>query len=266
MTPQARSIIANNIRLLKKQKKRDIAEWCESEMWIDEKTPFKFRYAPYLKEMIETPMNTDVRRTVYMMFSRGGKTTAMNAVMGYSIAEQPRHIAMMQSKLETAEQFSKEDFQEKLVSNTPCLARLLPEGRTTKNTIRHKMFPGGVLKFVGANTASSLRRIKANLLLADEVDSYEGDDEGDVLKIFWKRGSEYGADTIQICASYPGVAGSSRIWDEMQLSDWRRFNIPCTHCKEWFAPERERDLKWPKGEPELAYIECPFCKATINER
>ena len=70
------------LRLLEIREPRPICTWAEEEVKIDQKTPFRIRFAPYLREMLETPLREDVALTAYMLFSRGGKTTAANVVMG----------------------------------------------------------------------------------------------------------------------------------------------------------------------------------------
>lgn len=254
------------LRLLVRQEPRPIVQWAEDEVKIDAKTPFRIRYAPYLREMLETPLDPTVYLTAYQVFSRGGKTTVANVLMGYFIAERPRRILMMRQTIQKAEVYSKSNFMEDFVRQTPVLRAAVPEGRKTESTIRHKMFPGGELRFFGSNAPGDLREAKGNLLIADEVDSYEASksDEGDILKIFWKRGSEY-PDTIRLAMSYPSVEGDSLIEGIMKISDARKYYIPCPRCGVEFVPMRAH-IKWPQGMPEAAIFRCPHCDGAISDQ
>lgn len=232
---------------------------------------FRFDFAPYQREMMETPYNPNVHLTVYMLASRMGKTETVMNIIGHGIAEQPRRILVMYPTISQTEKWSKETLMAELVNPTPPLADLIGDDsgkRKSGNTILHKLFPGGVLNAFGSNAPGEMRRAKGNLLFADEIDAFESSesDEGDPLEIFWVRGSEY-PDTIKIAASYPSVRGKSKIEALMLQSDWRVWLVPCPHCQKEFTLHRNQ-LRYDRSEPEKAWVECPEsgCKITDAER
>jgi len=221
---------------------------------------YRFDFAPYQREMMETPYRKDVQMTVYQLASRMGKTEVVMNVIGHGIAEEQRKILVMYPVADDAEKWSKETLMQQTVDPTPELARLIGDGegrRLTGNTILHKQFPGGMLAAFGSNAPGKIRRAKGNLLFADEIDAIKQNeaDEGDPLEIFWVRGSEY-PDTIKIAASYPSVKGKSKIESLMLQSDWRVWFVPCPHCGHEFVLHRKQ-LKYDRDKPESAWIECP---------
>jgi phage terminase large subunit GpA-like protein len=246
-------------------------EWSEQVRRMANGKRFRFDFAPYQREMMETPFRQDVQLTVYQMASRMGKTEVFMNIIGHAIAEVPRRILVMYPSISQAEKWSKETLSSELVNPTPELSELIGDGdgkRKSGNTILHKIFPGGLLNAFGASSPGEARRAKGNLIIADEIDAFPSTqtDEGDILKILWVRGSEY-PDTIRIAASYPSVKGESKIESLLLQSDYRVWKVPCMHCREEFVLHR-RQLRYDRHKPEDAWIECPVngCKITDDDR
>jgi phage terminase large subunit GpA-like protein len=230
---------------------------------------FRFDFAPYQREMMETPFLPDVQQTAYMLASRNGKTEVMMNILGHSISESPRRILVMYPTISQAEKWSKETLMSELVAPTRELDDIIGDGagrRKSGNTILHKLFPGGMLNIFGSNAPGEMRRAKGNLILADEIDAITGSesDEGDALEILWVRGSEY-PDTIRIAASYPSIKGQSKIEALMLKSDFRQWISACLHCGHEFQMHRKH-LRYNIGKPEDAVIECPSCSKAINDK
>ena len=243
------------------------SQWAAKIRRMDGGRRYHFNFAPYQREMIETPFKKDVQMTVFQMASRLGKTETVMNLIGHSIDEQPRRILVLYPTTSQAEKWSKETLEKELFESTPNLQWLVRGGRrNSNNTILHKLFPGGLINIFGGNAPGEMRRAKGNLLFADEVDSLQtsNTDEGDQLEIFWMRGSEY-ADAVRIAASYPSVEGQSRIAALMEKSDFRKWFTPCPKCSEYIVMERGH-VKHPKDKPEKAVVECPECAKTFNDK
>jgi phage terminase large subunit GpA-like protein len=246
-------------------------EWSEKIRRMEGGKRFRFDFAPYQREMMETPFRPDVQLTAYMMASRMGKTEVVMNIIGHAIAEDPRKILVGYPVADDAEKWSKETLMQQTVEPTPELARLVGDGegrRLANNTILHKVFPGGLLSAFGMNAPGKIRRAKGNLIFADEIDAIKQNeaDEGDPLEILWVRGSEY-PDTIKIAAAYPSVKGRSKIESLMLKSDYRMWFVPCIHCGAEFVLTRKL-LKYDRDNPAAAWLECPDkgCKITDAER
>ena len=243
-------------------------EWSEQIRRMEGGKRYRFDFAPYQREMMETPFREDVQLTAYMLASRMGKTEVFMNIIGHAISEDPRKILVGYPVADDAEKWSKETLMQQTVDPTPELSRLVGDGdgrRLANNTILHKVFPGGLLSAFGMNAPGKIRRAKGNLIIADEIDAIKQNesDEGDPLEILWVRGSEY-PDTIKIAASYPSVKGNSRIESLMLRSDWRVMFYPCSSCGEPIVLTRKL-LKYDRDKPEDAWLECPVNGCHISD-
>tara|TARA_R100000458_G_C8274851_1_gene249834 strand:+ start:1454 stop:3364 length:1911 start_codon:yes stop_codon:yes gene_type:complete len=243
--------------------------WAESVRRMDGGRRYRFDFAPYQREMMETPFKPEVQKTVFQCGSRLGKTETVMNILGHSISEAPRRILVLYPTTSQAEKWSKETLEKELFEPTPALQWLVRGGRrNSSNTILHKLFPGGLINIFGANSPGEMRRAKGSLLFCDEVDAIQESDgqrdEGDQLEIFWMRGSEY-SDAIRIAASYPSIEGRSRIAKMMAESDFRKWFTPCFKCKKPFVMLRDH-VHWPQGKPEKAYMECPECGERLTDK
>lgn len=243
-------------------------QWSEEVRRMEGGKRFRFEFAPYQKEMMEIPFDSEVQMTVFQLASRLGKTEVCMNIIGHSIDEAPRKILCLYPTTSQAEKWSKETLEKELFETTPSLQWLVRGGRrNSSNTILHKLFPGGLMNIFGGNAPGELRRAKGNLLFADEVDALQSSkgkrDEGDQLSILWMRGSEY-RDTIRIAASYPSEEGQSRIAHLMESSDFRKWITPCSECGKDFVMLREH-VKYKENKPEDAWMECPESGCHLND-
>jgi phage terminase large subunit GpA-like protein len=196
--------------------------------------PFSFNFAPYQLEPyleIFNPRNVEVDM---MMASRLGKSRIVLTALGFVIVEQPCRIGVMWPVEGDGKLWSKDDFMGELVEPTPEIAALIADAtgqRKSKNTLLHKQFAGGLLQILGANAPGRMRRMKARVLYADEIDAIIEitTDEGDQLKIFAKRGAEF-PDCIQVYCSYPSLKNRSRIEAKLLASDLRQWLVTCLLC------------------------------------
>ena len=78
-----------------------------------------------------------------------------------------------------------------MIRDTPCLANKVhsSSARDSGNTLRQKVFTGGRLSVVGANSPAGLASRPVRIVLADEVDRFpiSAASEGDPLALASKR-------------------------------------------------------------------------------
>jgi len=145
-----------------------------------------------------------------------------------------------------------------MIRDTPILHGIISEPKTRdgKNTILKKMFPGGILYLVGANSARGFRRISARIVLFDEIDGYPSSagTEGDQIKLGIKRSEGFWNRKI-VMGSTPTVKLESKVEREYESSDKRRYWVPCPSCGE-FQTLKWSGIQWPEGEPEKAFYAC----------
>ena len=120
-----------------------------------------------------------------------GKTEAILNIVGYHIDNDPAPILVLQPTLEMAQAFSKDRVAAGLIKSTPALRGKVkdPRSRDSGNTTLHKIFPGGAITMVGANSPSGLASRPIRIVLCDEVDRYppSAGSEGDPIQLARKR-------------------------------------------------------------------------------
>jgi len=190
-----------------------------------------------------------------------GKTEAILNIIGYHIDNDPSPILVLQPTLEMAQAFSKDRVASGLLKSTPCLAGKVkdPRARDSGNTTLHKIFPGGAITMVGANSPSGLASRPIRIVLCDEVDRYPASagSEGDPIQLARKRAATFWNRKI-IMVSTPTNKGASRIEDAYEKSDQREFYVPCKHCHHDQTLIWGR-VQWEEGKPDTARYCCEGC-------
>ena len=204
---------------------------------------------------------------VVMAGAQLGKTEAILNILGFHIAHDPCPILVMQPTLEMAQAFSKDRVAAGLVRSTPVLRGKIkdPRARDSGNTTLHKVFPGGALTMVGANSAAGLASRPVRILLADEVDRYPSSagTEGDPILLGRKRTATFWNRKV-IMVSTPTNKGASRIEEAFEGSDQRRYHVPCRHCEQ-FQVLKWSNVQWIDGDPETARYACEGCGALWSD-
>ena len=202
----------------------------------------------------------NIQEVVVMAGAQLGKTEAILNIIGYHIHHDPSPILVLQPTLDMAQAFSKDRVASGLIRSTPALRDKVkdPRSRDSGNTTLHKVFPGGALTMVGANSASGLASRPIRLVLCDEVDRYptSAGTEGDPIQLARKRSATFWNRKI-VMVSTPTNKGASRIEEAFEQSDQRRFHLPCKHC------HHEQVMKWAnvrwEDDPDTAAYMCEGC-------
>jgi phage terminase large subunit GpA-like protein len=194
------------------------------------------------------------------------KTTAIENVLGYFVASDPSPILLVQPTLDMAQAWSKERFNA-TVRDTPCLRDIIsdPKSRDAGNTIQLKTFPGGNLAIIGANAPAGLAGRPRRVVLLDEVDRYPASagTEGDPVLLAIRRTESFWNSVVYM-TSTPTVKGSSRIENEYEQTDKRKWFCPCPRCNH-FQTLEWKQIKWESGKPETAGYECENCDAKWSD-
>jgi phage terminase large subunit GpA-like protein len=208
-----------------------------------------------------------ISEVVVMAGAQLGKTEALLNIIGYHIAHDPCPVLVLQPTLEMAQAFSKDRIAAGLIRSTPCLKGKVkdPRARDSGNTTLHKVFPGGALTMVGANSPSGLASRPIRLVLCDEIDRYPASAgaEGDPIQLARKRTATFWNRKI-VMVSTPTNKGLSRIEDAFELSDQRHYHVPCKHCEE-YQKLKWGNVKWDEDSPETARYMCEHCGTLWSE-
>ena len=253
-----------------------ISEWADKYRYLSSTAsaePGRWRTsrAPYQKEPMDAISDRNVRKVVLMWGAQSGKTDcAILNPIGYFIHYDPSAIMVMDPTMEMGEKFSKTRLSP-MIRDTPVISeRIDDRSRVSGNTIMTKIFPGGYITIVGANSPASLAAQPVRNLLADEIDRYPATAgrEGDPLflaeqrtKSFWNRKT--------VITSTPTIKGDSRVETEYEHSSMGEWNIPCPGCGTY------QPLEWGKiifdsdsfrsGENRNVYMKCEACGEVFSE-
>jgi phage terminase large subunit GpA-like protein len=201
-----------------------------------------------------------IRDVVVMAGAQVGKTEMLLNCIGFHIAHDASPILCVQPTLDMAQSFSK-DRLSPMLRDTPALRGKVkdPRSRDANNTTTHKVFPGGHISMVGANSAAGLASRPIRIVLCDEVDRYPASagSEGDPIQLARKRSATFWNRKI-VQVSTPTNKGASRIEASFSESDQRHFFVPCQDCGE-MQTLKWSSVRWDKDKPETAHYVCDEC-------
>lgn len=209
----------------------------------------------------------EIQEVVVMAGAQLGKTEAILNIIGYHIDNAPCPILVLQPTLEMAQAFSKDRIASGLLRSTPVLRDKVkdPRARDSGNTTLHKVFAGGALTIVGANSPAGLASRPIRIVLCDETDRYptSAGAEGDPIQLARKRSATFWNRKV-IMVSTPTNKGASRIEDAYEKSDRRQYHVPCKHCHEHQVLKWSH-VRWEDNRPETAKYLCEHCGVLWDE-
>jgi len=245
-----------------------LSQWADEKFYLPEgdANAGKWRSLPYQIGIMDAISDPWIERITVMKSARVGFTKMFCCAVGYFIEHDPCPIMLVQPTLDDARLHSKEDIAP-MLRDVPVLRGLIaePKSRDSDNTILNKLFRGGSLSLVGANSARGFRRTSRRVVIFDEVDGYpvSAGTEGDQISLAVRR-TEYYWNRKIIAGSTPTIAGVSRIEQLFEEGDQRRYHVPCPQCGT-FQVLKFPNLKWPEGKPEQAYFVCEKNGCVIEE-
>jgi phage terminase large subunit GpA-like protein len=228
--------------------------------------PWRTERTPYLREIMDClSPSSPVDTVVLMKGAQVGGTECGNNWIGYVIHQAPGPMLSVMPTVEMAKRNSKQRI-DPLIEESRVLRELVsdPRSRDSGNTMLAKEFPGGILVMTGANSAVGLRSMAARYLFLDEIDGYPGDvdGEGDPVNLALARTRTFARRKV-FMISTPKITGRSRIEACFEESDQRHYWVPCPHCNE-YQTLKFAQVRWPKGQPELAVYICECCGEEIE--
>lgn len=257
--------------VLKPPPDRTISEWADKYRVLPQGTSslpghWNTDNAPYQREIMDAITDISIQKVVIMSSAQIGKTDAfiLNTI-GYYMHYDPAPMMVIEPTIQMAEGFSKEKLSN-MIRSTPVLRERVNENsRNSGNTILQKMFPGGHITMVGANSPSSLRMRSIRILLADEIDAYPptAGDEGDPLFLAGKRLTTFW-NRKEVCVSTPTVKETSRIAVEYEHSTQEEWNVPCPACGK-LQPLEWAGVIFDKNAPEEVMYRCQECGVVSEE-
>jgi phage terminase large subunit GpA-like protein len=246
-----------------------LAAWIEASIRLPEgltAEPGAIKLWPWQREIADCICNPELERVTLMKPARVGFTSLLTASIAYHVVHEPAPILCLLPTEADCRDFLVSDV-EPLFDASPVLQGRLPTpttaGRSSRNTLLHRIYPGGSLKCVAGKAPRNLRRHTCRILLIDEADAIEVTAEGDPITLAERRTLSFGNRKI-IVGSTPLQESTSHVARCYAESDQRVFEVPCPSCGA-FSELLWPDMTWPDGKPELAAWRCPQCSELVPE-
>ena len=255
-----------------------VSEWSDKNRMLSSKGssepgPWRTSRTPYLKEPMDclSVTNTDVQRVVMMFGAQTGKSESGINFLLYTIDHCPAPILCVNPSIDMAKRMSRQRL-EPAFEETPCIkAKVEPrKSRDASNSMFIKEYPNGILMLTGSNSPTGLRSAPCRYLFMDEIDSYQMDvatsggvSEGDPCVLAEKRTTTFARRKI-LMTSTPTVKDFSRIEQEYNHSDMRKYYVKCPACGGmiWL---NWAQIKWKNKDPETTKYECQLCNERFDE-
>lgn len=159
-----------------------------------------------------------------------------------------------------------------MIRDTEVLTEIMGDTktRTKDNMILEKYFPGGRMVMVGSNSPSGVSSKPMRVVLADEIDRYEPTKEGDVIDLARKRMATF-FNSLLFLTTTPSTKDLSKIESWWEISDKRKFFVPCGGCSELMVLRWSREtVIWDRDEagnhlPETAKYCCEHCGVLLSD-
>ncbi|MCF6147283.1 MAG: phage terminase large subunit family protein [Candidatus Kuenenia sp.] len=254
-----------------------VSEWADSFRTLPRRSsaePGKWRTSrtPYLREIMDSlSARSPIEQVKFVKATQIGGTEAGCNWFGYIAHLCPSPFMLVLPTLDLAEKHSKQKITPTIEETEELKTRIgESKSRNSSNTTLIKTFPGGMLVVSGANSESSFRNVSIRYLHLSDIDGYPSDvdNQGDPCGLAKNRTDAYGNRKIYI-ESTPTIRGISRIEQEYEDSDQRKYYVPCPHCHEkqvlmWSGIIFEYDKKDYKLLNDAKYS-CFNCGSLIDE-
>lgn len=246
----------------------DIPTWASHAFFLPSETSepglYNVNRAPYQYEILKAMSpKSHVREVVLSWGAQMGKTICEQIGMQYYMAAYPRPQAFAFSNDGELKAFVKTKFNPYLAVNSEVKRVLGRNTRTSGDTLDEKLYPGGFLRFISANTEANMRSYSVAVLFADEIDTYPSDVGGNGSPILQlKKRTNAFADTRKIIFSSTPANSDSKILSLMEESTYNKYFVKCPHCQNLFTFEFENFHYDTNAEGKTvtdAWFDCPSC-------
>jgi phage terminase large subunit GpA-like protein len=282
----ARAIYADVRPRYAPRRRVPIVPWVEAEYVITKDSgaafpgPYRFTAVPFWREVAEAFADEATEEIIVAKSSQVGYTELLMAFIAWSMVQDPSSALMIQPTVEMAESWSKERLAP-VLRDVPALRGLMRGetkgmARSSDDTLRRKIHPGGWLAIMGANSPAGLASRPVRRVIGDELDRWpvSAGKEGSPLSLAAKRSITYW-NRKKIAGGTPTEEGGSPTWEMWEASDQREWHVPCPHCG------TTQPLRWKDDDgqylivcdrdadgrlvPETARYRCADCAALIDE-
>ena len=245
-----------------------LSRWIESTIHLPEGSaePGPLHLWPYQRQIADAIGDPDIERVSVVKSVRIGYTQILTASIAHYVTHEPAPVLALLPTESDCRNYVVSEL-EPMFDSSPTLMGRLPTpvtaGRDSRNTLLHRIYPGGSLKVVAGKAPRNLRAHTARILFVDECDAIEQSAEGDPITLAEKRTLSFSNRKI-VVGSTPLDEATSHVLRCYSQSDQRVFEVPCPDCGT-FSEILWPQIEWPQDHPERAGWRCPHCQSLIHE-
>lgn len=258
-----------------------VSEWADANRVLSgegsaEAGQWKTSRTPYLREIMDAlSEDSPHHKVVFMKSSQVGGTEAGSNWLGYIMAHAKGPVAVVMPTEKAMQDWASQKF-DPMAKDTPVIASVLAgrSNRASDNNAQRKRFTGGILYFKTAGSTTELKSTTLRYAVADEVDEWDWTTlQGDPLGLLEIRQTTY-HDRKLFVVSSPTMKDASRIEEQFELGDQRRYHVGCPHCGE-YQYLKWTNVRWQKSTRVFqdrafevitrAWYVCEECGAEIEE-
>ena len=251
----------NLLKTLKPAPDLTIGEWADRYRILSQESsaePGKWdtNRTPYMKRIYDCLIDSSTESVTIKSSAQVGKTEMLLNILGRYMHLDPCSILFVQPTVDDAKAFSKERV-EPMIRDTKVLKKLIKKAnKKAEGTVQGKMFPGGFVRFVGANSPSGLASRPIRITLLDEVDRFpdSAKDEGNPVELAEARTTTF-FNRKMLRVSTPTDDTTSKIQKLYLQGSQEEWHFKCSHCGEYQAPRWE-DITEDGG---IIKLECHHC-------
>jgi phage terminase large subunit GpA-like protein len=263
-------------RAVRPRPRLTVSEWADAHRILSaegsaEPGEWRTSRTPYLREIMDAlSEHSRAKKVVFKKSSQVGGTEVGSNWLGYIIAHAKGPVAIVMPTEKSLQDWMAQKF-EPMAVDTPAVRDVLAarSNRSADNNASRKKFVGGILYAKTAGSTTELKSTSLRYAIADECDEYDWSTiQGDPLGLLEVRLTTF-HDRKLFIPSSPTLKDASRIDEEYEGGDQRRYQVPCPHCNH-AQPLQWGNLRWtaPVGKQrhvEHAWYVCAECGAEVEE-
>lgn len=244
-------------------------EWAERKMMLPGGAPFRWR--PYQRRIARDMFEPGVAILALRLFSGFGKTFTLGAGFAYAMSEHGARCGVRFPSGDDGREWLAEECKPVIgyeETDDDGTERYHVQGlRATRDVAGFLRLSNNARLQVYGTSPGKTRRAQLDIAMVEEIDAMEDiRGEGDPVAGFFGRTRERRMQR-RWAASYPSIAGRSRIDGLVEVSQSLWWLFECLNCGKPWKPLRKHVVfdTDSAGDVSEAWLECPGCKERFND-
>lgn len=214
-----------------------VSEWADRYRVLDaltsaESGPWKTQRTPYLREILDAFTLEGVEQVTLMTSTQVGKTESVINTIGYTVHQDPGPGILVLPRQPDAERMLARRIRPMVEASPELMSQTTGKPRDWKTG--EVRFRRSLLYLGWAESPASLAGNPCRYAWCDEADKFPvwSGREADPLDLVRERLRTFLGVRKLVVSSTP-TTHEGRIAKEFDLSDRRRYHVPCPHCGMW---------------------------------